>query len=136
MRTLSPGQLLLLAVFVLVLLLNFLLALWRHGRRESTGARQSEPLTPATPAQATLPRSIQAARVGMSGDRPPRETTRVPADVSPGAPRLKVSASLGPRDARRGVVLMTILGSCRALEPGQSPVPEARDPAAPPPLAR
>jgi hypothetical protein len=34
MRTWSPGQLLLLAVFLLVPLLNFLLALWRRRRRE------------------------------------------------------------------------------------------------------
>jgi hypothetical protein len=60
----------------------------------------------------------------------------VPAEVLPGAPRLKVAARLGPRDARRGVVLMAILGPCRALEPQLPPVPEARGPAAPSPLAR
>ncbi len=135
MRTWSPAQLLLLAVFLLVSLLNFLLTLWR---RRSDGARagQFEPVAPQTPAQETRPRAIQTARTGVSGDRPRRETPRVPTEVPPGAPRLKVAARLGPRDARRGVVLMTILGPCRALEPQPPPVPEARGPVAPPSVGR
>jgi hypothetical protein len=134
MRTWSPAQLLLLAVFLLVPLLNFLLTLWRRRRRRAgTAIRQLEPVTREAPAQATRPRAIQAARVGVSGDRPRRETPRVFAEVPPGAQRLKVSARLGPPDARRGIVLMAILGPCRALEPGQPPIPEARDPVAPPP---
>ena len=81
-----------------------------------------------TPAQETRPRTIQTARAGVSGDRPRRETPQVPAEVLPGAPRLKVSARLHPRDARHGVVLMAILGPCRALEPGthRSPRPPIR----------
>jgi hypothetical protein len=134
MRTWSPGQLLLVAVFLLLPLVNFLLTLWRRRRRE--GTRAGEPVAPETPTQETRPRAIQAARAGVSGDRPRRETPRVPAEVLPGAPRLKVAARLGPRDARRGVVLMAILGPCRALEPQLPPVPEARGPAAPSPLAR
>jgi hypothetical protein len=119
-----------LAVFLLVLLLNFLLTLWRRRRREGTRAGQFEPVTPQTPAQETRPRAIQTARAGVSGDRPQRETPRVPVEVS-SAPRLKVSARLGPHDARRGVVLMAILGPCRALEPQTPPVPEAHGPVAP-----
>jgi hypothetical protein len=134
MRTWSPGQLLLLAVFLLVPLLNLVLTLWRRRRRE--GTQSVEPVVPETPAQETRPRAIQAGRAGVSGDRPRRETPRTPAEVPPGAPRLKVAAGLGPRDARRGVVLMAILGPCRALEPQAPPVPEARGPAAPSPLAR
>jgi hypothetical protein len=134
MRTWSPGQLLLVAVFLLLPLVNFLLTLWRRRRRE--GTRAGEPVATETPTQETRPRAIQAARAGVSGDRPRRETPRVPAEVLPGAPRLKVAARLGPRDARRGVVLMAILGPCRALEPQLPPVPEARGPAAPSPLAR
>jgi hypothetical protein len=133
MRTWSPGQVLLLVVFLLVPLLNFLITLWRRRRAGTTG-RQLEPVMQEAPARPTPLRSVQAARVGASGDRPRRETPRVPAEVPPGAPRLKVSARLGPRDARRGVVLMAILGPCRALEPGQPPIPEARDPVAPPPV--
>jgi hypothetical protein len=132
MRTWSPAQLLLLAVFLLVPLLNFLLTLWRRRRRAGTRAGQFEPVAPQTPAQETRPRAIQAARAGVSGDRPRRETPRVPTEVPPGAPRLKVAARLGPRDARRGVVLMAILGPCRALEPQPPSVPEARGPVAPP----
>ena len=135
MRTWSPGQLLLLAVFLLVPLLNFLLTRWRRRRREGTRAGQFEPVAPQTPAQATRPRAIQAARAGVSGDRPRRETPRVPVEVS-SAPRLKVAARLGPRDARRGVVLMAILGPCRALEPQPPPVPEARGSVVPPSIGR
>jgi hypothetical protein len=136
MRTWSPGQLLLLAVFLLVPLLNFLLTLWRRRRRDRTRVGQLEPVAQETPAQETRPRSIQAARAGVSGDRPRRQTPRVPAEVLPGASRLKVSARLGPRDARRGVVLMAILGPCRALEPPPPPGPEARGPVAPPSVGR
>ena len=136
MRTWSPGQLLLLAVFLLVPLLNFLLTLWRRRRSDGTRTRQFEPVAPQTPAQETRPRAIQTARFNERADRARRETPRVPAEVSPGAPPLKVSARLGPHDARRGVVLMAILGPCHALEPGQRLVPEARGPGAPPSVAR
>ena len=133
MRTWSPGQLLLVAVFLLLPLVNFLLTLWRRRRRESTRAG-FEPVAPETPTQETPPRAIQAARAGVSGDRPRRETPRVPAEVLPAPRASRSSARLGPRDARRGVVLMAILGPCRALEPQLPPVPEARGPAAPSPL--
>ena len=136
MRTWSPGQLLLLAVFLLVPLLNFLLTLWRRRRREGTRAGPFEPVAPQTPAPPARPRAIQAARAGLSGDRLRRETPRVPAEALPGAPRLKVSARLHPRDARRGVVLMAILGPCRALEPQSPPVPEARGSVVPPSVGR
>ena len=86
MRTWSPGQLLLLAVFLLVPLLNFLLTLWRRRRRESTRTGHFEPVAPQTPAQETRPRAVQAAQVSMSGDRPRRETRRVLAEAPP-APR-------------------------------------------------
>ena len=131
MRTWSPGQLLMLAVFLLVPLLNFVLTHWQRRRRKSTRPGTFEPVSPEAPAQATLPRSVQAT-TGMSGNRPRRETPRAPAEDPSGSPRLKVSARLRPRDARRGVVLMAILGPCRALEPGQAPPAiDARDPAAP-----
>ena len=134
MRTWSPGQVLLLVVFLLVPLLNFLLTLWRRRRRAAgTTGRQLEPVMQEAPAPATPLRSVQAARVRVSGERPRQETPRVPAEVPRGAPRLKVSARLGPRDARRGVVLIAILGPCRALEPRQ---PEARGPGVPPVVAR
>jgi hypothetical protein len=131
MRRLSPEQLVILTIFLLVPLLNFLFTLWRR-RREGARAGQLEPVAPETPAQATLPRSIAAAQAGVSGDRPRREIPRVPAETPPGAPRLEVSARLGPRDARRGVVLMAILGPCRAFEPQHLPVLEARGPVVPP----
>jgi hypothetical protein len=136
MRTWSPGQLLLLAVFLLVPLLNFLLTLWRRRRRESTRTGHFEPVAPQTPAQEPRPRSVQAAQVSMSGDRPRRETRRVLAEAPPRTARLKVSARLGAHDARRGVVLMAILGPCCALEPGQASDIDARDPAAPSSPAR
>ena len=87
MRTWSPGQVLLLVVFLLVPLLNFLLTLWRRRRRAAgTTGRQLEPVMQEAPAQATPLRSVQAARVRVSGERPRQETPRVPAEV-PGVPR-------------------------------------------------
>ena len=63
MRTWSPGQLLMLAVFLLVPLLNFVLTLWQRRRRKSTRMGHFEPVSPETPAQETLPRSVQATTV-------------------------------------------------------------------------
>jgi hypothetical protein len=131
MRTWSPAQLLLLAVFLLVPLLNFLLTRWRR-RRASPAVRQLEPRAQATPAQATRSRAVQPAQIG----RPRRETPGIPIESAPGSRRLTASARLGPRDARRGVVLMAILGPCRALEPPPPPVPETRGPVAPPSVGR
>jgi hypothetical protein len=133
MRTLLPEQLvLLLAVFLLVLLLNVLLAVRRRRRRTGTAVRQLEPRAQEAPAQATRSRSVQAARIG----RPRRELPGIPIESARGSRRLTVSARLGPRDARRGVVLMAILGACRAFEPPHPPVPEARGPVAPPAVGR
>jgi hypothetical protein len=128
MRRFPPEQLLLLAIFLLVPLVNFLLALWRRRQRGGARAGSFEPVAPEAPAPATRPGSIAPAPAAVSGDRPRRETPRVPAETPPGVPRLGVSARLGPRDARRAVVLMAILGPCRALEPGPPPVPGATSP--------
>jgi hypothetical protein len=127
MRTFSPDHLLVLAVFLLVALLNVLVALWRRWQRASPAARPLEPIAPETPAQATPPRSVQAFPVGR-----PRRETGVPVEAAPGSRRRPPSARLGPRDVRRAVVLMAILGPCRALEPQGPPAPESRDPVAPP----
>ena len=83
MRTWSPGQVLLLVVFLLVPLLNFLLTLWRRRRRAGTTGHQLEPVMQEAPAQPAPLRSVQAARVRVSGERPRRETPRVPAEVPP-----------------------------------------------------
>ena len=100
MRTWSPGQVLLLVVFLLVPLLNFLLTLWRRRRRAAgTTGRQLEPVMQEAPAQATPLRSVQAARVRVSGERPRQETPRVPAEVPRGA---RAPQGLGaPRSTRR-----------------------------------
>jgi hypothetical protein len=132
MRTWSPAQLLLLAAFLLVPLLNLLLTLWRRRQRDGTRAGPFDPVSPQPPPAL----ETQAGRAGTSGDRPRRDTPRVPAEAPLGAPRLKVAGRLGPRDARRGVVLMTILGPCRALDPQPPPALEARAPVAPSPVDR
>ena len=132
MRTWSPAQLLLLAVFLLVPLLNFLLTRWRRRRRASTAVRPLEPRAQEAPAQATRSRAVQLAQIG----RPRRETPGIPIESAPGSRRPTASARLGPRDARRGVILMAILGPCRAFEPQHPPVPEARGPVAPPSVGR
>ena len=119
------------AVFLLLPLLNFLLTLWRRRRRESAPDGPCRARRAADPAQESRPRSVQAAQVTSAAIARAGRLRRVLAEAPPRAARLKVSARLGPPDARRGVVLMAILGPCRALEPGQPSVIEARDPAAP-----
>lgn len=135
MRRLSPEQLLL-VVFLVVTLLSVLLRLWHRRRTGGAGADQREPVAPEAPARVTRPRAVQPAPIGGSGNRPRRENPGIPAKAPPGSGRLTASARLDPSAARRAVVLMAILGPCRALEPWQPPVLEARGSAGPPPVAR
>jgi hypothetical protein len=106
-------QLLILVVLGLVLLSNVvarLLRRWISGEA-------------ARPRESDVSEGTQAARRPPPVTRPRRppvapETSPVPRAAPRVAPRPRRRAPLGGRRAvRRGIVLMTILGPCRALEP-------------------
>jgi len=111
-------QLILLAGMVLALLISFLRRL-RQGRierdaphrRESDVSERSRPTRQRTPV--VTPRRSPAVL----------DTTSAPPARPRVGTRLRGCAPLGGvRQVRHGIVLMTILGPCRALEP---PVPQA-----------
>lgn len=110
-------QLLFLLLMAFVLLLNFVTrALRRRVVRAAPRSSESEvseiPRRAQRPPPATTPRRSPEA---------PR-TAPLPVAVRPATPQPRARAPLGGlRAVRRGVVLMTILGPCRAVEPPGPP---------------
>jgi len=111
-------QLILLAGVALALLLNFIRGMRRRRaggdasrRRESDVSERPRPARRTPPVVA--PRRLPTAPA----------TTPLPVAMPRVAPRPRARAPLGGlRAVRHGMVLMTILGPCRALEP---PDPQA-----------
>jgi hypothetical protein len=107
-------QLLILVVVAFVLLINFAARVLRR-RRESAMLRESEPEAPQSPPRAHRlpPPVVQPRRTGEGAHGVP-----LPLAVPRSAARPRVRSPLGSlRQVRRGIVLMTVLGPCRALEP-------------------
>jgi hypothetical protein len=110
----TRDQLFTLVVVAFVLLLNFVVRLLRR-RREREAPRGIEPETPRSPPRVhRLPFPVvepQRARTGPQGGP-------LPLVVPPSATRRRARSSLRDlRTVRRGIILMTILAPCRALEP-------------------
>jgi hypothetical protein len=111
-------QLLLLAGMALVLLINFIRRMrQRHAGGDASRRRESDVSERPRPARRTPP-VVAPRRLPTAPD-----TTPLPIAMPRVAPRPRVRTPLGGRRAvRHGIVLMTILGPCRALEP---PDPQA-----------
>jgi hypothetical protein len=107
-------QLFILVVLVFVLLINLAVrVLRRWGKGDAP--RGIEPETPQIPprGQRLPPPVVQPRRV-----REVPQGAPLPAAVPLSAARRRARLPVGsPRAVRRGIVLMTILGPCRALEP-------------------
>jgi hypothetical protein len=110
----APEQILFLALFLLVVLVN-LVARWLRGRGERRPRVEAE-----------RPREIREGprRVPPRPAVPTPEISRAPAPVAAPAPAPPAPVRRPPRfrlggvaDVRRGIMLMTVLGPCRALEP-------------------
>ena len=103
--------LLLLLLFILTPLLNFLLQRFR--KRRNHHIPQEKPVEQMFyQAQTTLPRPTPRA----AGDRVHRSPAR--AVITLANDRVTRRSLLGTtRDARRGIVIMTLLGPCRAFDP-------------------
>ncbi|OGK97927.1 MAG: hypothetical protein A3I14_02830 [Candidatus Rokubacteria bacterium RIFCSPLOWO2_02_FULL_73_56] len=111
----SLEQLLLFAVLLLVPLLNFLVR--RVRRHLAAGPRPGvEPERPvatrARPGAAVPTPSVRAPREARPARRPPFPAAPAPAPAPRRPPRRPL---LRRREARRGFVLMTILGPCPGL---------------------
>jgi hypothetical protein len=113
MKNLSFGQILLLIVFILVPLINFLMH--RARRRLETQTPKDEALTQmrrqtqTTPAPAPTPRAA----------RNPLREVQEPTVTAPLSRRRFSQRALleNRRDVRRGIIIMTILGPCRTFDP-------------------
>jgi hypothetical protein len=105
----SVEQLLFLVLFVLVPLFNVLARVLRKRRAPPPPVPRAEP---ELPAMRPLPRVITA----LPEPAPAPRATR-PVGVPVAEPRRRTPYRLSARDVHRGMVLMTILGPCRALEP-------------------
>lgn len=106
------------AVVILVPLLNYLVRLlraWLAERRRSDVA--PEPATTVSRAQ-TIQAPIVSARAASSDIRPQSQLT--PPALSSSGRRSRLRA-FSRRDARRGFVLMTVLGSCPGVGPPARP---------------
>jgi hypothetical protein len=104
--------LMLLALGVFMWLLSVYLPAWRKRRQSEIPPRIGPQVPPVLPRARTLP-------------PPPVMSLRGPpllAAQRPVATRQRAPWRLGSRrDIRRGIVLMTILGPCRTLEPPEPP---------------
>ena len=106
------GELLLLLVIGVILWLLNLLQAWVQRQQRGTARDAEREGGPPVPPVALRPRPPQLAReVARHGLPVPAVEPRV-------AIRQHVPMRFGSRqDIRRGIILMTILGPCRALDP-------------------
>jgi len=112
MQNLEIGQVLLLLLFIVPPLIHFLLQ--RVRKRRDHRILQEKPVE-------------QRLRQAQTTPTPPRPTPRVAGDRGHGSPartvtplandRVTKNSPLGTaRDVRRGIVIMTLLGPCRAFD--------------------
>ena len=121
-------QLFLIAIFILVPLLNFVLQRLRR-RLENQPPPHSEEAQrgPAEPQEtaARQPRIVIVPDVPFeTAPNPLRRGARAaeqnPIPSAPARPALSARSLLrSPQDVRRGIVLMTVLGPCRAYDPSE-----------------
>lgn len=121
-------QLLILAVLVLIPLVNYLAGRLRRSLKEAEPRAAAPPPPRAEPRSRPRPPALPRPAPGI-----------VPPEAAPPRPARRRAASAAPRslrESRRGIVLMTVLGPCRALEPpGDGPRP-ASGPGGTPPMTR
>jgi hypothetical protein len=108
-------QILVVAVLVLAPLLNVLVRVLRR-RLAGPAPRESGPKAPETPARLRTLSSSLGAQRGGAGGIPPSVPQPPLTEVL--RPRRRPKVRIGSaREARRGIVLMAVLGPCRGLEP-------------------
>lgn len=115
MRELGLGQIILLIVFILVPLIKFVVQQVK---------RRFEGKMPRSASATRIRQKIQAEPATLPTPRAARDRVQVnklqaPVVLPPLEKRHFTRTSLlrTPREVRRGIVLMTILGPCRAFDP-------------------
>ena len=119
MEELNFGRIIILVGFIVLLLIRFL-----RQRARLRPERQLPDQMAAQPSEAPPPRQVHPTPPPPSTPQrtrgradPPRVSYAAPA---PGESHYIRNALLeNPQDARRGMILMTLLGPCRALDPPQ-----------------
>jgi hypothetical protein len=107
-------QLFILLVLAFVLLINFAARLLRRWVKSGV-PRGMGPEAPQSPPRGPrLPLPVAPSRTVREGP----QGTPLPVAVAPPAARRRPRSRIGRApELRRGIVLMTVLGPCRALEP-------------------
>ncbi|MEX0805169.1 MAG: hypothetical protein WD688_17880 [Candidatus Binatia bacterium] len=115
MRNITFEQILLVIIFILAPLMSFILQ--RVNGRLANQLPRQEPEEPMRRQSRVVLTAAPPAAPSLASTRAPR--ARVPTiSVSRSQRRFSKTSLLGsPRDLRRGIVIMTILGPCRANEP-------------------
>ena len=118
----SFEQLLLIAFFVVLPLIQFVMRLLREPHELPKQPGSPRPPAPRLPTQELPPAAEDHARfeaAALSERKPARKSDRseVPA-IRPSARRGPAIVGLRDRlDLRRAIVLMTVIGPCRAVDP-------------------
>jgi hypothetical protein len=105
-------------LILLLLFVFFLLAVLveRLKGRQRQAPREVRPPVPPVPVR--TPRPVAPRVVGAQQPREALRSTPPPMSASPRGRSPRAQAYVGnQREVRRGIVLMTLLGPCRALEP-------------------
>jgi hypothetical protein len=110
----TRAQLLILVMVAFVLLINFATRVLRRGVK-GDAPQGIEPETPQIPPRRhRLPPAVVESRRAREGPH----SALLSLETPPSAARRRARSPLGSlRAVRRGIILMTILGPCRALEP-------------------
>ena len=116
MEDLNFGRIIILVGFIVLLLIRFL-----RQRARLRPQRQVPDQLVAQPSEARPPRQVHPPPPPSTPQRsrgrvgPPRVPDTA---LAPGESHFIRNALLeNPQDARRGIILMTLLGPCRALDP-------------------
>jgi hypothetical protein len=112
-------QVLVLAVFLLVVLVDMAARYLRSRRAAAVPVPEPEPVT--FPPVARPPAAARLAAPVPARRRRPEAGVQPMPDPRPTAFRRRPALPGGLAEARRGIVLMTVLGPCRALEPPEPP---------------
>jgi len=113
MRDVGFGSIILLIVFILVPLIQFVMR--RVRMRLEDQILETKSVT-------QIRRQAQATQAPLPTPRVPRNTLREaqePTVATPRSRRRQVQGAflINRRDARRGIIIMTVLGPCRTFDP-------------------
>lgn len=128
MRNLAIEQILLIAIFILAPLLNFILQRLKRRLEDQAPPDQTEdamrrrPQDEASETVRRQPRIVivpAAEPIPMPSSRRAAGRERAPVLSTPERRPARAALELlrSPQDVRRGIIMMTILGPCRANDP-------------------